>query len=140
MSAFGIFGVFDDFFENAVRDRLHIDLRIQPQAESTQEDRREDLAFAETRVKNSLLVVFKLDPRAAIRNDLREILVAVALKEHAGRAVKLRHDDALGSVDDERSVVGHQRDLAKENVFFLDVADRRNIRSPGPCRKPSGGS
>jgi hypothetical protein len=38
--------------------------------------------------------------------------------------VKLRHDDTLGSVDDERSVVGHQRDLAEENVLFLDVADR----------------
>ena len=86
-------------------------------------------------MKNSLLVVFELDPRTAVRNDLRQIFVAVALEEHAGRAVKLRNDDALGSVDDERSVVGHQRDLAEENVFFLDVADRRNVRSPASLSK-----
>jgi len=39
--------------------------------------------------------------------------------------VQLRNDDALGTVDDERSVVGHQRDLAKENVLFFNVADGR---------------
>ena len=123
-----VLGILDDFFENAVRDGLHVDLRIQPQAESTQEDRREDLALAETRVKQVLLVVFKLDPRAAVRNDLREIFIAVALEENAGRAMKLRNDDALGSVDDERTVVGHQRNLAEEDFFFLDVADGRDVR------------
>ena len=38
--------------------------------------------------------------------------------------MKLANDDALGSVDDERAVVGHQRNFAKEDFFFLDVADR----------------
>ena len=127
MLAFGIFGILDNFFENAVRDRLHVDLRIEPQAQRTQKDRRDDLAFAETGVKNALLVVFKFDPRTAVRNDLCQIIVAVALEKHAGRTVKLRHDDALRTVDNERTVVGHQRDLAKENVLFLNVADRRDV-------------
>ena len=31
-------------------------------------------------------------------------------------------DDALGAVDDERAVLGHQRDIAEEDFLFLDVA------------------
>ena len=34
-----VLGILDDLFEDAVRDGLHVDLRIQPQAECTQEDR-----------------------------------------------------------------------------------------------------
>ncbi len=64
---FEILGVLDDLFENVVRHRFHVDLRVEPQAECTQEDRREDLSLAETRVQNSFLVVFKLDPRTAVR-------------------------------------------------------------------------
>ena len=47
-----------------------------------------------------------------------------ALEEHAGRTVQLRNDDALGAVDDEGAVVGHQRDFAEEDLLLLDVADR----------------
>ncbi len=135
-----ILGVLYHLFENVVRDRFHVDLRIQPQAEGTKEDRRDDLSLAETGVKDSLLVVFKLDPRTAVRNDLRQIFVAVALKKNARRTVKLRNDHALRSVDDERTVVGHQRNFAKENIFFLDIADRRNVVSRDLCHKRSGGS
>ena len=46
-----------------------------------------------------------------------------ALEEHAGRAVQLRNDDALGAVDDEGAVVGHQRNFAEEDFLLLDVAD-----------------
>ena len=42
--------------------------------------------------------------------------------------MKLRDDNALSSVDDERAVVGHQGNLAKEDFFFLDVADRFDVR------------
>src|SRR5437016_75156 len=42
--------------------------------------------------------------------------------------MKLRDDNALRSVDDERPVVGHQRYLAEETVFFLDVAHGGDIR------------
>ena len=45
------------------------------------------------------------------------------LVEHAGRAVQLADDHALGAVDDERAVIGHQRDVAEEDFLLLDVAD-----------------
>ena len=41
--------------------------------------------------------------------------------------MKLRYDDALGTVNNKRTVVRHQRDLAKEYILFLNVADRRDI-------------
>ena len=37
--------------------------------------------------------------------------------------MELRHDDALGAVDDERAVVRHQRDVAEVDLLLLDVAD-----------------
>ena len=37
--------------------------------------------------------------------------------------MQLRNDDALGPVDDEGAVVGHQRDFAVEDFLFLDIAD-----------------
>ena len=51
-------------------------------------------------------------------------LALVVIEEHAGRAVELRDDDALGAVDDERAGVGHQRDLAEVDLLLLHVADR----------------
>src|SRR5262249_728764 len=97
-----------------------------PEPERTQEDRSQKLALADAHVKQVLLVVFKLDPRAAIRNDLRDVQCA-ALEEDARRAMKLRNDHALGTVDDEGAVVSHQRDFAEEDFFFLDVADRQDF-------------
>src|SRR6202041_1037314 len=62
-----------------------------------------------------LVVVLELDPAAAIRNDFAEeiALRRNALEKHAGRAVQLRYDYALGPVDDEGAVVGHQRDFTE---------------------------
>ncbi len=51
-------------------------------------------------------------------------LAAVVLEEHAGRAVQLRDDDALGAVDDERAVLGHERDLAHVDLLLLHLLDR----------------
>src|SRR6185503_19890671 len=88
---------------------------------------RQKLALTDADVKQVLLVVFKLDSRAAIRNDLPDVDRA-ALEEHARRTMKLRNDDALRAVDDERAVVRHQRDFTKEDFLFLDVADRQDFR------------
>ena len=41
--------------------------------------------------------------------------------------MKLRHDDALSSVDDEGAIVGHQRNFAEEDFFFLNVANRFDV-------------
>ena len=50
-------------------------------------------------------------------------LALVMVKEHARRAVHLGHNNALGAVNDERAVVGHQGHIAHEHVLFLDVLD-----------------
>ena len=50
-------------------------------------------------------------------------LALVVIVEHAGAAVQLADHDALGAVDDEGPVVGHEWDLAEEDLLLLDVAD-----------------
>ena len=42
--------------------------------------------------------------------------------------MELRDDDALGAVDDERAVVGHQRDVAEEDLLLLGVAHHARAR------------
>ena len=75
-------------------------------------------------VEQVLLVVLELHPRAAIRDDLRDVeRLVFGVEEGARRAVQLRDDDALGAVDDERAVVRHQRDIAEVDLLLLDVAD-----------------
>src|SRR5690606_35388919 len=51
-------------------------------------------------------------------------LAAVVVEEHARRAVQLGNDDALGAVDDEGAVLGHERDLAHVHFLLLHVLDR----------------
>ena len=95
-------------------------------AQGAQENRAEELALAvDAHVENVLGVVLELDPRAAVGNDFPEEIAAVVGRfvEHAGRAVQLADDHALGAVDDEGAVVGHQRNIAEEDFLFLDVAD-----------------
>ena len=116
--------VFDRDFADVV-ERLE-DLGVGLQAERAQEHRAIEFALAvDTDVQQVLVVVFELDPASAVRNDLAEevALRRNALEEHAGRTVQLRNDDALGAVDDERAVLGHQRNFAEEDFLLLDVAD-----------------
>ncbi len=51
-------------------------------------------------------------------------LALVVVEEHAGRAMHLRDDDALGAVDDEGAVHGHERDIAHVDVLLLDILYR----------------
>ena len=51
-------------------------------------------------------------------------LALVMIEEDARRAVHLGDDHALGAVDDERAVLGHERNVAHIDVLFLDVLDR----------------
>src|SRR5690606_12460942 len=55
-------------------------------------------------------------------------LAAVVVEEHARRAMQLGDDDALGAVDDEGAVVGHERDLAHVDLLLLHVLDRLGAR------------
>src|SRR5262249_41860061 len=70
-------------------------------------------------------IVLKLDPGTAIRNDLAEEIRALigSLEENAGGTVQLADNHALGAVDDERAVIGHQRNFAEEHLLLFNIAD-----------------
>src|SRR6202030_2192489 len=102
------------------------DVFIRLHAERAQENRAEEFALAvDADVENVLRVVLEFDPRAAIGNNLAQEVAAIvcSLEKHARRTVQLADDHALGAVDDERAVFGHQRNIAKENFLLLDVAN-----------------
>ena len=74
-------------------------------------------------------VELEVQPGAAVGNDAGVVedlaggvgLALVVVEEDARRAVQLRHHHALGAVDDEGAVHGHERDLAHVDVLLLDV-------------------
>ena len=96
------------------------------EAEGAQEDRRGELPLpVDPDEQHALLVELELHPGSAVRDDLREeALLGLAGEEHARGAVQLGDDDPLGPVDDERAVLGHQRNVAEEDFLFLRVAHR----------------
>ena len=89
-------------------------------------------AAVDAREHDVLGVELDVEPGTAIRNHARGKqqlagrmgLALVVVEEHAGRTVHLRDDDALGAVDDEGAVHGHERDIAHVDVLLLDVLDR----------------
>ena len=93
---------------------------------------RQLAAPVDAHIDDVLGVELEIEPRAAIGNDARGEqqlargmgLAAVVVEEHAGRAVHLRDDDALGAVDDEGAVHRHERHVAHIDVLLLDVLDR----------------
>jgi hypothetical protein len=106
-------------------------------AERIEQRRHRNLAAAiDARIHDVLGVELDVEPRAAIRNDARREqqlaggvrLALVVVEEHARRAVHLRNDHALGAVDDEGAVVGHERDIAHVDILLLDVLDRLGAR------------
>ncbi len=54
-------------------------------------------------------------------------LALVVIEEHAGRAVQLRDDHALGAVDDEGAVIGHQRHFTEIDFLLANVLDRLRV-------------
>ncbi len=77
-------------------------------------------------------VKLEVQPGAAVRNHASGVqqlagavrLATVVVKEHTRAAVQLGHDDALGTVDDEGTVLGHQGDFPHIDFLLLDVLDR----------------
>ena len=111
--------------------------RLGVQADRLQQDRDRHLAATvDAEVEDVLRVELEVEPRAAVRNDPRREqqlaarmrLALVVLEEHARRAVQLRDDHALGAVDDERAVVGHQRHFAHVDLLLLDLLDGLGLR------------
>ena len=73
-------------------------------------------------------VELEVEPGAAVGDHARGeqladewVLPFVVIKEHARRTVQLRHDDALGTVDDEGAVVRRERQFAHVDFLLLDV-------------------
>jgi hypothetical protein len=109
--------------------------------EGAQQRRNRELALpVDARVDDALLVDLELEPRAARRHQVRgEDLLGRVLGLHqvgARAADELRHDYALGAVDDERAPLGHHREVAHEDRLFpdlarllVDEADRHRERS-----------
>ena len=115
----------------AQRDPVHgveglDDLVGAAQAESAQKDGGEELALPiDAHVQQVLGVVLELDPRPAVRDDLRDVeLPVLGVEEGPGRPVQLGNHDPFGAVDDERAVVGHERHVAEVDLLLLDVPDR----------------
>src|SRR4030095_14665166 len=107
------------------------DIGVAVQAKGPQERCCEKLALAvDANVENVLLVVFKFNPRAAVRNNLgqNEGPARVGLEEHPGRSMQLADDNSLGPVYDEGSVFGHERNIAEVDFLLLDIADRLSFR------------
>ena len=87
-----------------------------------------------------LVLDVELEPLAAVRVDraLDELVLAevtqaeplARLEDDAGAAHELRHDDALGAVDDERALLGHHREVAHEHGLLFDLA-RVAVHEPG---------
>ena len=70
----------------------------------------------------------ELEPGAAVRDDLGVEQVAAGGRVLDGgvvdarRADQLADDDALGAVDDERALLGHEREVAHVDALALDLA------------------
>ena len=79
------------------------------------------------------VIGLELDPRAAVRNDRRVVRrtgvrVDVLAVVDARRAHELAHDHALGAVDHEGALVGHERKIAHEDLLVGDALDFARLR------------
>ncbi len=110
-------------------------LAVEPEGEQ-QRSHGNLAAPVDARVDDVLGVELDVEPRAAIGDDARReeqlargmALALVVVEEDAGAAVHLRDDDALGAVDDEGAVRGHERHVAHVDVLLLDVLDGFGLR------------
>ena len=97
--------------------------------QSLQQNRPGHLAAAvNTEEENILRIELEVEPGAAVRNHSgREqqlaggvSLALVIFKENARGAVQLGDDNSLRAVDDERALLGHERDLAHVDFILPD--------------------
>ena len=103
------------------------DLLVGGVAHRAQQHGDRELALAvDADVDLALLVDLELEPGPAGRHQVRDedLLLAVLGLHQVGarRAHELRHDDALGAVDDEGAALGHPREVAHEHRLLADLA------------------
>ena len=103
------------------------DLLVRLDAHGAQQHRHRQLAGAvDAGEHDAVGVGLVLDPRAAVGDHLGGIQRHAGLVDGLGivdarRTNQLRDDDALRAVDDERAVLGHQREVSHEHLGFLDL-------------------
>ena len=117
------------------------DLLVRRVAHRAQQHRDRQLALAvDADVDAALLVDLELQPRAASRHQVGdEDLLLTVLGLHHVRARgtdQLRHDDALGAVDDERAALGHPREVAHEHRLLTDLAGLPVDERDGDRQRP----
>ena len=98
-------------------------------AHGAQQHRHGELALAvDAHVDGALLVDLELEPGAALRHEVgdEDLLLALGLlglhDVGARRAHQLGDHDALRAVDDEGATVGHHREVAHEHRLLADLA------------------
>ena len=106
-------------------ERLQVIVR--GNAERAQERRGRHLALPiDFHPDHVVRVSLELEPRAAIRDELRAVVPAAARdlgrEERAGGTDELGHHDALDPVDHERSPIGHNREFAQVHLLLLRFA------------------
>jgi hypothetical protein len=114
------------------------DILVRAEAQGPEEDAGQELLLTiESDPDQVLGIVLEFDPGAAVRDDLgdEEALGLGLAEEHAGRALELADDDALDAVEDERALLGHERDVAEIDFLLLDVLEPlglgRGVLLPG---------
>ena len=80
-------------------------------------------------VEHACRIGLVLKPCTAVRNYLRGVIMLTCLIDgnviiHAGRTHELRDDNTLCTVDNEGSVIGHKREITKEDLSRLKLARR----------------
>src|SRR5918994_1479449 len=122
--------------EGPIRVRVHVGKRrlelLVGHTDGTKQDRHWHLALAVDLDRHHVAIgSLELEPSPPIwdqlgsRNELASRWIRRPIEVDARRADELRHDDALGAVDDERAVCRHQRKVANEDfgVLILTGAD-----------------
>ena len=79
-----------------------------------------------TDIEHVVCVGLVLQPCAVVRDDRCGVgvyhgLVGGLVKVNAGGTDDLGNNNALGTVDDEGAAVGHEREVAHEDLLFLDL-------------------
>ena len=121
-----IFGRLDGEFLDVVKKPEYVGVGAVPQGaeECSRQKFPAALLAIQIDIEQIAGVELRLIPRAAIWNNaegMQGLAVGMLgrLKGNPRRAVQLADDDALGAVDDECALRGHQRQFAHEHLFFL---------------------
>src|SRR5690606_2708350 len=102
-------------------------------AQGTQQDGSRQLAATVDTDEHAVLRIEReVQPGTAVGDDARGVqqlagavgLATVVVEEHTRGTVQLGNDHTLGTVDDEGTVLGHERNFAHVHFLLFDVLDR----------------